>query len=173
MRSGPIPYREGDKPPSENHVLVQLQDENGNIQEGKFWVDAREEKASSIAHENVNQFLPMLRWQWRHLQRFADHCRSFEDWELGFLRDKHPEKEIELWTAVTYAFLEFTNQNPRVKREGIYTALLLLINGQGDRIDPPTLVPKLKKLMDCPRSLLEIGNFTEDGHFTKGPKHLR
>ena len=59
-----------------------------------------------IRHESLPEDLMRpLRWTYRHMGHF--HCETFEQWEIGFMRDTNPINEIALWVKMTWAALEF------------------------------------------------------------------
>ena len=97
-----IPYREGEPPPPGNYVLAELIDDDGRST-GRYWIKPEDLHKGPIQHEEVEGLGPPLRWVWRHLQKHLTWCRSFEDWELEFLRDAHPAKEVAIWIRAPYA----------------------------------------------------------------------
>lgn len=168
-----IPYVEGQSPPSDRHILAQQRDDDGNDL-GLIWVDIANVKQGRILHEDIDDLLPMIRWQWRHLKRYATWCRSFEDWELGFMRDENPGSEVAVWLRITYAFLEFVHRTPHADKAAVFTALRSLSVGVETNIRPKSVVSKLKKLCaNPPAAISNIENFTEDGRLKAGDKHLR
>jgi hypothetical protein len=171
--SEPIPYREGEPAPSPRHMRARLTDEtDGSVQD--VWVDPSDLKQPPLRHDEVNVLLPVIRWQWRHIGQYLTWCRSFEDWELGFLRDTHPGSEVAVWCRLTYAFLEFTQRNPGFDRSLIYNSVVAVSNGRADKVRPRSVAEKLEKLIaNAPSSLGDVGNFTEDGICQVGPSHLR
>ena len=160
-----IPYREGDDPPEE-HILAQ--DEEGN----RFWVRPEELKPGHLRHADLPvDLLKIVRWQWRHIGKLLPYG-SFEEWELGFLRDQHPEFEIAHWTRLTYALREFTHRNPGVPPASIYQALMAMGAGRADLVKPIGVRRKLERLCRKPDPrLADPDNFTEDGRLLGG-QHL-
>ena len=163
-----VPYREGDDPPSLRHVRGRMVDENGIAYE--VWVDPTTLRQAPIRHNDIDEFLPLIRWQWRHLGKYLNFCNSFEAWELGYLRDGEPEREIALFTRATYAFLEY----PEVNRSKLVGSLIHLLNGRSDLVTPRKVAKELVKLlMTPPAALADLTNFTEDGELEGGPEYLR
>lgn len=168
----PIPYRENEPAPSPNHILVQIEEEDGSTR--KAWVLAEDLSPGPICHEDLDPLIPALRWQWRHLGPYISWCRSFEDWELGFMRDANPGNEIGLFTRATYAFLEFTHRYPEASGDAVFTAITNILNGKADHVEPKAVRRQLEKLIKkLPRSFTKIENFTNDGQFTAGAEHFR
>lgn len=162
-----VPYQEGEDPP-EGCVLA------SNEEGDRFWVRPEDLKRSPLRHGNLpGDLVKIARWQWRHLGRFSPaHCRSFEQWEIGFLRDSHPEGEIAHWTRLTYALLEMTHRNPSAKPESIFKALACLGSGRGDLVEPPAVRRELEKLYQkADKRLFDPDNFTQDGRL-KAAGHL-
>src|SRR4051812_24329444 len=95
-----IPYRDGEPAPGPEYIRARLVDEQGQAEE--VWINPNDLQHGPITQSDVNAFLPVLRWQWRHIQRYATWCRTFEDWELGFMRDHHPENEVAIFSRATY-----------------------------------------------------------------------
>lgn len=133
-----IPYEEGKPPPSEGYVLARIMG-NGGADEGLWWIPAANLKSSPPRHEDVDDLVPMIRWTWRHLSPHVTWCRSFEDWELQFLRDQNPENEVALWVQGTYAFLEFVHRNPDVDPKAVFAAVSQLLVGRTDLIKPESV----------------------------------
>jgi hypothetical protein len=170
--SEPIPYREGEPAPGPEYVLARLRGEDGSEQ--MVWIRPEELKQGPIQHQHLDELLPILRWQWRHVGDYATWCRSFEDWELGFMRDEHPGTEVGIFARATYAFLEFSHRNPRIEKSKVFSAVIAIINGQADKVKPRAVAEKLQKLLsNTPAELADIKSFTSDGRFTAGDKHLR
>ena len=169
-----IPYREGEPPP-EGHILCEMENEDGESL-GEFWVRPESVSQSPIRNEDIQGMTPQIRWVWRHLRKHITWCRSFEDWELGFMRDKDPAEETVIWLRATYAYLQLIHENPaKVNREGVFSAVSHLMTGREDLVKPKSAARRLKKLMTklFPEQIFDLENFTEDGRLLKGDKHLR
>ena len=168
----PISYRKNEPAPSPNHILMQITEEDGSTR--KAWILAEDLRPGPIRHENLDPLVPVLRWQWRHLGPYLSWCRSFEDWELGFMRDTNPGKEINLFTRATYAFLEFTHRHPEVSGDDLFVAIINMVNGKADHVEPKAVRRELQKLLrKLPRSFTKTENFTDDGQFTAGAEYFR
>jgi len=168
-----IPYREGEPSPGGEYVLVDLIDHTTGESLGRHWVLRSALKESPPRHANLDELLPPLRWIWRHLKPHIKWCRSFEDWELGFLRDQNPESEIVVWIGATYAYLEFIHRNPNADRDAVYAAIAYLMVGQDDMVKPKSVAKKLHHLAkNVPPELRQLTNFAEDGQLTTQRKHL-
>ncbi len=173
MTNSTIPYREGEAPPGPGYILVHIEDEDGNDQ-GLAWALEKDLKVGPIRHENLDDFGPVLRWTWRHLKQYITSCRTFEDWELGFMRDTQPEREIAIWMRITYAFLEFTYRHPSADKMTVFASLIKVTEGRDNVVRPKNVVRQLKRLMsNPPRVLANIEHFTADGHLNTTVKYLR
>jgi len=127
-----------------------------------------------IRHKQIDDLLPALRWVYRHFKPYAGNT-PFEQWELDFMRDKHPDAEVWLWVGMTYALLEFAHRNPALDRETIAAAVVALSSGQDHVVvEPAVVADELKRLMDNPPpELFDMGNFTPKGHFDSDREYLR
>jgi hypothetical protein len=160
-----IPYREGEDPPGGGYVLAS--DAEGN----RFWVRREDLKESPLRHGTLpDDLVKVVRWQWRHLAKYSPAgYTAFEQWERGFLRDTHPEREIAHWTRLTYALLEFTHRNPNANPESIFKALNALGSGRGDLVKPRAVRRELEKLYrKADRRLSDPSNFAPDGRLSAG-----
>jgi hypothetical protein len=168
-----IPYREGEPAPGPEYILADVVDAQDNKQ-GLYWLLPKDLKRAPPQHDEVNVLLPMLRWVWRHLSQHIAWCRSFEDWELGFMRDGHPETETAVWLQTCYAYLEFLHQHPGVNEKAVFAALVAMMTGREDKVKPPSVLEALKALSaNPPTILLDSDNFTADGYLKTGEEHLR
>jgi len=168
-----IPYQKGKPPPGDNYILVRVIDEETGKDEGLQWVPREQIGDAPIRHEQINSLLPMLRWTWRHLEKYVHWCRTFEDWELGFMRDTNPGSEVAIWVMATYAFLEFTHDE-RWEKAGVFKAVRKVLIGRDDLVRPKRVARRLKKLMSKPPQFLkDVENFTADGHLKTGERYLR
>ncbi len=168
-----IPFREGEAAPGPEYIKAQMVDDDGKDM-GFFWVKPGDlRRGGPLQHESLDEFLPVLRWTWRHMSPYFPY-KAFEEWERGFLQDANPAKEVAIWSKATYAFLEFAHRNPRADKKALFAALVSAINGRADKIKPKAVARQLEKLFrNSPRALANMKNFTPDGHFTGGEKHLR
>jgi hypothetical protein len=125
-------------------------------------------------HANIDELLPMLRWVWRHLSEHIAWCRSFEDWQLGFLREGRPETETAVWLQTCYAYLEFLRQHRGVNEKAVFGALVAMMTGREDKVKPPSVLKALKAFTaNPPAILLDSDNFTADGYLKTGDAYLR
>lgn len=170
----PIPYREGEPAPGPEYILSRIHNKVDGT-ERMAWINPADiVRTAPIRHEDLDELLPVMRWQWKHLSDLATFCRSFEDWELGFLRDTNPGGQVAHWNRVTYALLEFCRRNPGVPREVVFASINAISNGQGEQVRPAKVREKLTDfLQHAPESMGDVANFTEDGTFMAGPSHLR
>ena len=65
-----------------------------------------------IRHEKLSpESLATARSTYQDVGRYL--YPSFEQWELGFLRDCHPERELRIWTKISIAFNDFLARSGR------------------------------------------------------------
>jgi hypothetical protein len=62
---------------------------------------------------------PLLTELARELFRRVGHYAypSFEQWELGFMRDSHPWREILIWEAICRAYEAYVATHPEAKND--------------------------------------------------------
>ena len=74
-------------------------------------IDAKDVKPGPIRHEGLS---PQMEEVARFTYQAVGHLISptFEQWELGFLRDSTPERELFLWLVITEAFNRAVADHP-------------------------------------------------------------
>jgi hypothetical protein len=168
--SEPIPYVEGDTPPSPRHILAQVSDDNGNVT-GLFWVNADEIHSSQrLQHEDLGQCIGVVRWIWKHLRDYLPYG-SFEEWERGFLMDANPEQEIGLWWGAAYAFLQYRQDDPMADPDAVYRTIGQLLIGQESLVESPELADRLHELARS--NPMEFDEITAEGDYTGPLVYLR
>jgi hypothetical protein len=168
-----IPYREGEPSPGPDYILVQMTDDSGQDL-GTCWVRPEDLENAPVRRGNVEPLLPMLRWVWRHLSQHITWCRTFEDWELGFIRDEHPGAEAATWVRQTYAYLEYLHKHPNANKAVVISAIIAIGSGQEPAVEPASVAQTLRRLVANPPSVLDnVENFTKDGRLKTKEKHLR
>jgi hypothetical protein len=168
-----IPFQEGKPPPGPGYALIQVADTNG-LDDGMWWVRAKNPQGDPVQQKALEPLLPVLRWVWKHVREYISWCRSFEDWELEFARDANPGRKAALWARHTYAYLDFVHKNQNVNKAAVFGAVVSLMDGRADQIDPPSVAQKLKRLAANPPTDLENPeNYTKDGRLKTKEKHLR
>ena len=100
--------------------------------DGEVFVDGSKARMSDhLRHPPFDESLRELMRQFASV--FTDvYKRTPEEWELGFRREMHPEREIELWRQIMAAYLEFTHGNTGpvdVKKDCFNILLNCSING--------------------------------------------
>lgn len=169
MASDPIPYREGDSPPSPRHVMAQMVDESGNDL-GLFWMNVDEIQArQTLRHEDLGECIGVVRWTWKHLRDFLPY-ESFEEWERGFLMDANPEREIGLWWATAYAYLQYLHDKPTAESDAVYKTLIQMMMGQQDLAESQAMVGQLDELVRS--NPMELNEITPEGDYTGELAHL-
>jgi hypothetical protein len=168
-----VPYREGEPPPGPDYILVQMTDDSGQDL-GTCWLRPDDLKNAPVRHGDVEPLRPMLRWVWRHLSQHITWRRTFEDWELGFIRNEHPGRETATWVRQTYAYLEYLHKHPNANKAVVVAAILAIGNGQDPAVEPASVAQTLRRLIANPPSVLDSPeNFTKDGRLKTKEKHLR
>ncbi len=78
-----------------------------NVTTGKVeMVDPTKLKPGPIRHESLDEAdQAIARFTFAVLGHFQ--CPTFEQWELGFLRDMHPRRELVIWLRFSIAFLRY------------------------------------------------------------------
>ena len=127
-----------------------------------------------IRRNLIGHLLPALRWVYRHFNPYTGNA-PFEQWELDFMRDKHPGAEVWFWVRMTYALLDFARRNPALDRKAIAAAVVALSSGQDHVVvEPAAAANELKRLMKYPPpELLDMANFSPDGYFNSDREYLR
>lgn len=168
-----VPYKEGIPAPSASHILCGFKGEPDT----RFWVPHDKLRLDPIQHDDLGPIAPMVRWVWRHLRKQLGWCHSFEAWELGFLRETDPTRELKHWVRITYAYLQFRHEvKYRVCPKSVFVALVYLTSGRAAFVKPKSFARRLSRLYDkkCPRYLFsDPERFAADGQLEKGPAHLR
>ena len=103
--------------------------------EGTVWVDARELKQSEYQQP---PFSEEVRDLLREIKSSIDefYCLSLEEWEAGFRRDRHPEKEIALWLHLgrTYHDLTSSRDLNTEQRRDYFNVLLTCLNSPREHV---------------------------------------
>lgn len=104
-------------------VLARMDSPEGDL--GEVYVDASTVETAPLRHppfdDNGREFLRRLAY---HL---AEVCpRTVEDWEDGFRRDTHPEKEMLVWANIVNSYLHFSAGRVRelTKKQDIFLLLV-------------------------------------------------
>jgi hypothetical protein len=116
--------------------------------DGEVFVDAAQVlRGGEVRHP---PFPDAVREQLRRLyETFQDvYPKTLEEWEDGFRRDMHPEREIALWEYMATVFEHFTagrSLNPEQRRD-IYLVILTCMNNGKENVlvttNPQTLSRK-------------------------------
>jgi hypothetical protein len=122
--------------------------------EGDVWVAASQAIPSEYRHppfpEDIRDYL-------RQLQKtFADvYPRTIEQWEDGFRRDTHPDREIALWLYMGDVFEHFTSGQPldADQKRDIFQVILASVNNGTKHVlattNPRTLSKKrVREIVD-------------------------
>lgn len=57
------------------------------------------------------------------------HCKTYEQWELDFLRDTNPDKELAVWAAVADAHRRYLEDHPEANPRTVVSQLVLVSMG--------------------------------------------
>lgn len=102
-------------------------DNNPEIKE----IPIRDIRPGPIRHESLTPSqLERARVIYKCLEPFLK--MPFEKFELNFLRDMHPEQEIQIWSCIAVSHQQFLQQNPAVSfedAERAYKAFLMISMG--------------------------------------------
>ena len=81
-----------------------------------------------IRHESLPKELePVLRWTYRHLGCKTKANPTYEQWEIGFMRDTNPVQEIVHWARTTWAYLEYLRRHSGADEKQIFKALMAMV----------------------------------------------
>jgi len=63
-----------------------------------------------LRHTSLGKLEGRARKLYERVGKFL--CPTYEQWELGFLRDTHPEREIRIWEWIADHFEKLRQENP-------------------------------------------------------------
>jgi hypothetical protein len=92
--------------------------------DGLVWLLPDQLQPGEVKHppfeEDIRAYLRQIQ------QAFAEHRPlSFEEWEDGFRRDAHPEREIALWSHAADIYTDFAGSEPSAqRRRDIYRCIV-------------------------------------------------
>jgi len=91
-------------------------------------IDAKDVKPGPICHESLS---PTMEEVARFTYHMVGHLISptFEQWELGFLRDLYPERELFLWLVIAEAFDRVVADHPGLDEKLIVGDLAAVSTG--------------------------------------------
>lgn len=127
-----------DKVPDDlEHILMEVHGADGNPEIRHVTLDNI--KLGPIRRESLaDDQVEHLRLVYKSISPYVDY--PFEQFELNFLREAHPEREIVIWSRIAAALLEFVEQQPQTtneQRRAIFAFFLLISTGgkKSDDID--------------------------------------
>jgi hypothetical protein len=86
-------------------------------------VDADAIRTGPIRHETISDdLLERVRVIYDGIKDF--YGSTLEQFEIGFMRDSHPEKEIAVWERILVAMDKVTAAMPRLERKMVLRTLL-------------------------------------------------
>jgi hypothetical protein len=84
---------------------------------------------------------------------------TLEQFEVGFMRDEHPESEVAIWCSITAAWIAYHEEHlndeylPDDEEKKIIAALIAISSGAEDPKDLNLPLDVAEKLLDCYDSL--------------------
>lgn len=111
-----------------------------NVDTGRVeMVDPAKLKPGPIRHESLGPLgQAIARFTFAALGRLQ--CPTFEQWELGFLRDAHPVRELMLWLRASIAFKTYLQAHPQVNLRKVWRDVIHLL-----AVNPPE-TPRQREL---------------------------
>ena len=102
--------------------------------EGLVWVMAKDLKSREPQHPPFGQEL--LAYCRQIHDAFAEHRPlSLDEWEDGFRRDAHPEKEIALWLHAAEVYTAYAGSEPSpVRRKDYYRVIVTCLTASPDSV---------------------------------------
>ncbi len=118
-----------------------------NVDTGRMeTVNIADLKPGPIRHESLDEAdQAIARFTFAVLGHFQ--CPTFEQWELGFLRDMHPRRELAIWLRFSIAFLRYmqTHSQANVRKVRRDIAHLLVAN--------PPQTPRQREIVRLSRNI--------------------
>lgn len=92
------------------------------------FIDPKESRPGNIKHERLD---PEWEGIARHTFQVVGHLvkPTYEQWELGFLRDQSPEQELFLWLVIADAFEVAVVERPDLDQTTVLGDLILISAG--------------------------------------------
>jgi hypothetical protein len=96
------------------------------------FIDPKKIRPGNIKHE---QLTPKWEEVARHTFQVVGHLvkPTYEQWELGFLRDQSPEQELFLWLVISDAFEVAVVEHPDMDEKAIIGDLICISAGGPSR----------------------------------------
>jgi hypothetical protein len=130
-------------------------------------IDFSKIKPGPIRHQQLSPELQALaKESWDEVGRFVPYCRSFEDWELGFMRDSDPEGQIRWWLMVAKAMRRFRFFSPSEAQARNALKCFLGISMAADK--PLDIAPALWS--QCASIWQQVGGAIQTPVVIHGPK---
>jgi hypothetical protein len=115
-------------------------------------VDPGELRQGPIRHKSLSpELLEHIRAVYDVLGRYLDS--SLEQFEIGFMRDMHPEREVAVWCRITSAWIDYHEKHlgeellPDDDEKKLIGALIAISTGMKDTLGVPVEVGR--KLLAC------------------------
>jgi hypothetical protein len=117
-------------------------------------IDPRDARPGPIRHESLSdELLEQIRAIYEIVGPYLD--TTLEQFEVGFMRDMHPEREAAVWCSITGAWIAFHEQHlgeellPDEDEKNLLGALVLISTGVKDADDLGVAVEVGRKLLAC------------------------
>ena len=114
-------------------------------------VNPKDLKLGPIRHEELTEGqLERVRMIYQCVGPFIG--TPFEQFELNFLRDTHPEREIHIWSCIVFAHQKFLMRKPNISmaevRRAFYCILLISMGATRPDDIPAPLWESLEGIYD-------------------------
>ena len=95
---------------------------------GQEMVDASELRQGPIQYQQLDPVgLALARFTYKKIGRLFQP--TFEQWELGFLRELHPNRELALWVRMAYGLERYLARHPDEDERNVFKDLVSLSVG--------------------------------------------
>ena len=117
-------------------------------------IDPNELRPGPIQHESLSdEILEQVRSIYDFVGPYLD--TTLEQFEIGFMRDTHPEDEVIVWASITAAWIDYHKQHlddellPEEDEKKLLAALLAISTGVEDVEALGVPVEVGRKLLAC------------------------
>lgn len=76
--------------------------------------------------------LERVRQVWAYLGPLDESASTFEQFELDFLRDGHPEREIKVWEAMAQSHRDYMARRPQADAHQVFAHVMVASSGKHD-----------------------------------------
>ena len=115
------------------------------------YIDTSRLRPGPIRHETLSpELLEEIRIVYKVVRAFLG--TTLEQFEIGFMRDMHPEEEVAVWRRIAAAWLAYQEKclgQPEVDEKKLIGALIAISTGIEDVEALGVPVDVGRRLMDC------------------------